>query len=112
MEKAQETLAESEEQLADAQEELAEKEALLAEEKKVLENALFTAEGTDKENALYWWIIAWQTADEAQEMADTLEDEIKQLKEDIEDYSEKKTENETALAMANKESKRSIKRRF
>ena len=31
------------------------------------------------------------------------EDEIKQLKEDIEDYSEKKTENETALAMANKE---------
>ena len=103
VEKAQETLAESEEQLADAQEELAEKEALLAEEKKVLENALFTAEGTDKENALYWWIIAWQTADEAQEMADTLEDEIKQLKEDIEDYSEKKTENETALAMANKE---------
>lgn len=79
MEKAQETLAESEEQLADAQEELAEKEALLAEEKKVLENALFTAEGTDKENALYWWIIAWQTADEAQEMADTLEDEINQL---------------------------------
>lgn len=103
VEKAQEALAETEEQLLDAREELAEKEALLEEEKKVLENALFTAEGTDKENALYWWIIAQQTADEAQEMVDTLEDDIEQLKEDIEDYGEKKTENETALALANKE---------
>ena len=103
VEKAQEALAETEEELSDAREELAEKEALLAEEKKVLENALFTAEGTDKENALYWWIIAQQTADEAQEMVDTLEDETRQLKEDIEDYGEKKTENETALALANKE---------
>lgn len=103
VEKAQEDLTETEEELSDAQQELTEKEALLAEEKKVLENALFTAEGTDKENALYWWIIAQQTAGEAQEMADTLEDEIGQLKENIEDYREKKTENETALALAQKE---------
>lgn len=71
--------------------------------KKVLENALFTAEGTDKENALYWWIIAYQTADDAQEMVDTLEEEIEQLKESIEDYSGEKTENEIALALAQKE---------
>lgn len=103
VEKAQETLADTEEELAKAQEDLAGKEALLAEEKKVLENALFTAEGTDKENALYWWIIARQTAGDAREMADTLADEIKQLKEDIEDYSEKVTENETALALAKKD---------
>lgn len=103
VEEAEETLMETEEELADAQEELAEKEALLTEEKKVLENALFTMEGTDKENALYWWIIAYQTADDAQEMVDTLEDEIEQLKEDIEEFGEKKAENETALALARKE---------
>ena len=103
VEKAQEDLTETEEELSDAQQELTEKEALLAEEKKVLENALFTAKGTDKENALYWWVIAQQTAGEAQKMADTLEDEIRQLEKDIEDYREKKTENETALALAQKE---------
>lgn len=103
VEKAQEDLTETEEELSDAQQEITEKEALLAEEKKVLENALFTAKGTDKENALYWWFIAQQTAGEAQKMADTLEDEIRQLEKDIEDYREKKTENETALALAQKE---------
>ena len=81
VEKAEEDLAKTQEELANAQEELAEKEALLTEEKKVLENALFTVEGTDKENALYWWIIAYQTADDAQEMVDSLEDEIERLKE-------------------------------
>lgn len=103
VEKAKEDLADTEEELAKAKEELAEKEALLTEEKKVLENALFTVEGTDKENALYWWIVAYQTADDAQEMVNTLEDEIERLKEDIEDYGEKKAENETALALAQKE---------
>ena len=90
VEKAEEDLAKTQEELANAQEELAEKEALLTEEKKVLENALFTVEGTDKENALYWWIIAYQTADDAQEMVNSLEDEIERLKEDIADYGEKK----------------------
>ncbi len=103
VEKAEEDLAKTQEELANAQEELAEKEALLTEEKKVLENALFTVEGTDKENALYWWIIAYQTADDAQEMVNSLEDEIERLKEDIADYGEKKTENETALALAQME---------
>lgn len=103
VEEAEETLAETEEELVNAKEELAEKEALLTEEKKVLENALFTVEGTDKENSLYWWIIAYQTADDAQEMVDTLEDEIEQLKDDIEEFGEKKAENETALALARKE---------
>lgn len=103
VEKAQETLTDTQEELEKAQEELAEKEALLTEEKKVLENALFTAEGTDKENALYWWIIAWQTVDDARKMADTLSDESERLKEDIEDYGEKITENERALALAKKD---------
>lgn len=103
VENAEKALTDTKEELADAQEELARKETLLAEEKKVLENALFTAEGTDKENALYWWIIAYQTADDAQEMVDTLEEEIEQLKESIEDYSGEKTENEIALALAQKE---------
>ncbi len=103
VEAAEETLTKTQAESADAQAELAEKEELLAEEKKVLENALFTAEGTDKENALYWWIIAQQTVDEARELVDTLEDEIAQLRVDIADYGEKITENETALALARKE---------
>ena len=103
VEAAEKTLVEMQAELAGAQAELAEKEVLLAEEKKVLENALFTAEGTDKENALYWWIIAQQTVDEARELVDTLEDEIAQLRVDIADYGEKITENETALALARKE---------
>ncbi len=103
VETAQETLSETEEKLAEAQEELTEKETLLAEEKQVLENALFTAEGTDKENALYWWIVAYQTAETAQEMVSTLEDEIEQIKEDIEAYTEEKSENEISLALTEKE---------
>lgn len=100
---AKEALADTQEELAAAQEELVAKEALLTEEKEVLENALFTEAETDKENALYWWILAYQTAKEAQEMTDTLEEEIAQLKEDIEGCNEEKKEKETALALAQKE---------
>lgn len=99
---AEEALAGTEENLADARKKLAEKEALLTEEQQVLENALFTAEGTDKETALYWWIIAYQTAEDAKEMVEALQEEIEQLKEDIENYTAEKKENETALALANK----------
>lgn len=99
---AEEALAGTEENLADVRKKLAEKEALLTEEQQVLENALFTAEGTDKETALYWWIIAYQTAEDAKEMVEALQEEIEQLKEDIENYTAEKKENETALALANK----------
>ncbi|MGN1180680.1 MAG: efflux RND transporter periplasmic adaptor subunit [Suilimivivens sp.] len=100
---AEEELAETEESLAEAEAELVKKEALLTEEKKVLENAKYSADGTDKETALYWWIVAYQTQQDAQDMVDTLEEEIEQLKEDIETYTEEKTKKETALALANEE---------
>lgn len=84
----QETLEDKKKELEEATEELAEKEALLTEEKQVLENARYTAEGTDQEESLYWWIVAWQTKQEAETMVEELTDEIEQLKEEIEQYTE------------------------
>lgn len=84
----QETLEDKKKELEEATEELAEKEALLTEEKQVLENARYTAEGTDQEESLYWWIVAWQTKQDAETMVEELTNEIEQLKEEIEQYTE------------------------
>lgn len=99
---AQEALEETEENLAEAKEELAEKQELLLEEQQVLSNALYTVDSTDRDNALYWWIVAYQTAEDAQEMVDTLEEEIEQLEEQIENYTTELTEKEISLQLANK----------
>ena len=99
---AEEALAKTQESLTEAELELSEKEALLAEEKQVLANAEFTAEGTDKETALYWWIVAYQTAEDARDMVDALEEEMEQLREDINTYTKEKGERETALLLAKK----------
>lgn len=99
---AEEDLAEAQDAAAEAEQELSEKEALLAEEKQVLANAQFTAEGTDKETALYWWIVAYQTAEDAGDMVEALEEEIEQLKEDINTYTKEIAEKETALLLAEK----------
>lgn len=84
----QETLEEKQKELEEVRTELAEKEALLAEEKQVLENAIYTAEGTDQEENLYWWIVAWQTKQEAETLVEELEEEIEQLREEIKQYTE------------------------
>lgn len=84
----QETLEEKQKELEEVRTELAEKEALLAEEKQVLENAIYTAEGTDQEENLYWWIVAWQTKQNAETLVEELEEEIEQLREEIKQYTE------------------------
>lgn len=99
----QENLTKAEETLAEAQDELIEKQTLLAEEKQVLANAVYTAEGTDREEALYWWIIAYQTQVEAQNLVDTLEEEIEELTEKIPEYAGEVQAAQIQLELANKE---------
>lgn len=110
VEKLQETVTEREEKKEEAQQtleeartELAEKEVLLAEEKQVLENAVFTADGTDQEEALYWWIIAWQTKEDVRDMVDDLEEEIKTLNEEIKQYEKEAADAALSLSLAKKE---------
>lgn len=98
----QEELEEKQEALEEANAELAEKEALLAEEKKVLENAEYTAEGTDPQENLYWWVVAWQTKQDAQEMVEELTEEIETLTEEIEAYTEEIESGELELTLAQK----------
>ena len=80
MESKQEALTEAQENHDEAVQELEEKEALLTEEKQVLENASFTQEGTDKEENLYWWIVAYETEREAKELVTSLTEEIQNMK--------------------------------
>lgn len=100
---AEENLAQTQEDLMQAQTDLAEKEALLAEQKQVLENAIYAEENTSQETDLYWWIIAYQTMADAQDMVTSLEEDIEQLKEDIETYTEQEKESQTSLLLAQKD---------
>ena len=103
MESKQEALTEAQENHDEAVQELEEKEALLTEEKQVLENASFTQEGTDKEENLYWWIVAYETEREAKELVTSLTEEIEELKDTITEYEEAVAEAERNLALANRD---------
>lgn len=103
VESKQEALSEAQENYDEAVQELEEKEALLTEEKQVLENASFTQEGTDKEENLYWWIVAYETEREAKELVTSLTEEIEELKDTITEYEEAVAEAEKNLALANRD---------
>ena len=97
---AQETLTEAEEALEDAKTEYEEKQALLAEEEKVLANAEYTAEGTDREEALYWWVIAWQTKEETKSLITSLKEELEALEESIAEYEKEAASARRKLTLA------------
>ena len=103
VESKQEALTEAQENHDEAVQELEEKEALLTEEKQVLENASFTQEGTDKEENLYWWIVAYETEREAKDLVTSLTEEIEELKDTITEYEEAVAEAERNLALANRD---------
>ena len=103
VESKQEALSEAQENYDEAVQELEEKEALLTEEKQVLENASFTQEGTDKEENLYWWIVAYETEREAKELVTSLTEEIEELKDTITEYEEAVAEAKRNLALANRD---------
>ncbi len=103
VESKQEALTEAQENHDEAVQELEEKEALLTEEKQVLENASFTQEKTDKEENLYWWIVAYETEREAKDLVTSLTEEIEELKDTITEYEEAVAEAERNLALANRD---------
>lgn len=103
VENKQEALTEAQENYDEAVQELEEKEALLTEEKQVLENASYTQEGTDKEENLYWWIVAYETEREAQDLVTSLTEEIEELKDTITEYEDAVAEAERNLALANRD---------
>lgn len=103
VESKQEALTEAQENYDEAVQELEEKEALLTEEKQVLENASFTQEGTNKEENLYWWIVAYETEREAKDLVTSLTEEIEELKDTITEYEEAVAEAERNLALANRD---------
>ena len=103
VESKQEALSEAQENYDEAVKALEEKEALLTEEKQVLENASFTQEGTDKEENLYWWIVAYETEREAKDLVTSLTEEIEELKDTITEYEEAVAEAERNLALANRD---------
>ena len=98
----QEALLEEQELLTEAQTELSEKQILLEEQKQVLANAEYAEKGTDERENLYWWLVAWQTKEETQDLVTALEEEIEALKEDIVTYEENVNEAKTQLQLAEK----------
>lgn len=103
VEEKQEALESATETLEEAKQELTEKQELLEKEKEVLANAEFTEEGTDKEENLYWWIVAWETREEAEDMVESLETETEELTVEIEEYEKEVTSAELALSLAKKD---------
>ena len=103
VEEKQEAVTEAEEALTEAQEKLTQKETLLTEQKQVLENAEYTVENTDERENLYWWIIAWQTKEDAVTMIETLEEEIETLSESISQYEKEIQTAKTNLSLAQKD---------
>ena len=103
VESRQQALTEAQENYDEAVQELEEKESLLTAEKQVLENASYTEEGTDKEENLYWWIVAYETEREAKNLVTSLTEEIEELKDTITEYEEAVAEAERNLALANRD---------
>lgn len=103
LDQKQEAVTESEEALAEAKEELALKQELLTENKQVLSNAEYMTENTDERENLYWWLVAWQTKEDAAALVETLTEKIEELEESIVKYEEEAETAGTALLLAQKE---------
>lgn len=103
LDQKQEAVEASEEALAKAKEELALKQELLTENKQVLSNAEYMTENTDERENLYWWLVAWQTKEDAAALVETLTEEIEELEESIVKYEEEAEKAGTALLLAQKE---------
>ena len=86
---AQEDLETAKEELVTLQEEAATLQSNVAAYQKLYDNAVFTVENTDKETALYWWVVAENAREDAETMLEDLEDSITQ---NTEDTTAKETE--------------------
>ena len=99
---AQQDLDDANDTLQDYQDQLTEDQTNLPTFKKALENATYTANGIDKETAMYGWLTAEDSRETAQELVDNTEDEIDYLTDEIKAQNTKIAEYEIALESAKK----------
>ena len=99
---AQQDLDDANDTLQDYQDQLTEDQTNLPTFKKALENATYTANGIDKETAMYGWLTAEDSRETAQELVDNTEDEIDDLTDEIKAQNTKIAEYEIALESAKK----------
>ena len=99
---AQQDLDDANDTLQDYQDQLTEDQTNLPTFKKALENATYTANGIDKETAMYGWLTAENSRETAQKLVDNTEDEIDDLTDEIKAQNTKIAEYEIALESAKK----------
>ena len=99
---AQSDLDDANDTLQDDQDELEDDQTNLPTYKKALENAEYTANGIDKETAMYGWLTAEDAREKAKSLVDDTEDEIDTLTDEIADQKTKIAEYEIALETAKK----------
>ena len=99
---AQQDLDDANDTLQDYQDQLTEDQTNLPTFKKALQNAEYTANGIDKETAMYGWLTAEDSRETAQKLVDNTEDEIDDLTDEIKAQNTKITEYEIALESAKK----------
>jgi HlyD family secretion protein len=99
---AQSDLDDANDTLQDYQDQLTQDQTNLPTFKKALENAEYTVNGIDKENAMYGWLTAEDAREKAQDLVDNTEDEIDTLTDEIKSQKTKIAEYEIALESAKK----------
>ncbi len=99
---AQQDLDDANDTLQDYQDQLTEDQTNLPTFKKALENATYTANGIDKETAMYGWLTAENSRETAQKLVDNTEDEIDDLTDEIKAQNTIIAEYEIALESAKK----------
>ena len=103
VENARTAIEEAQQTLDENKEELAGKQETLITQKKVLENATFAKEGTDKTVSLYYWLQAENARDSAAETVKSLEDDIETLTDTIEQEERELITLNNDLTMAQKD---------
>lgn len=77
-------LNEARDALSTAQTDLADAARLLAEEQKVLENARYSLEYTDRDSDMYWWLTAADIVTSAEETVTSLTEQVETLSDEAE----------------------------
>lgn len=84
----QEQIVESKGELEEKTANLEEMYTLLNEQKTVLSNAEYARDQTNREDNLYWWIVAVNTVSDTEDLIDSLEEEIETTEEEIKELNQ------------------------
>lgn len=102
VEDIQEKLQDANEELSEKTKEAEELQLLLTKQQTVLENADYAKTNTDRDENLYWWIVAVNTVSDTKDMEETTKDNIETITEEIAQLNLDITSYNTELALAQK----------